>query len=443
MQSERIVLLDSLRGIAVLGILMMNMPVFAFPRQVVYSPNLIDFSGLNFYSWYIVEWFFEGTQRALFSMLFGAGMILFISRLEDKTYGLMPGEYFIRRQLWLLVFGFFNAYILLWIGDILFHYAIIGMVLFAFRRLKPKQLLIAAAFCLFFQTLRENADLYKDKALISTGEALAKRDTTRIPLTALQQDRLKEYQQYKISTGKEAKTETFKRIVRNVQGPYPVLYRQLSEASFRVETLGMFNFIFFDVLVFMFIGMAFYKNGMLMGQGATSVYWALFIGGLGTGLIVSYFRLQPALHYNFDYYAYSKNVLFESYGLSRTLRSLGIFGGIMLLYKSNASRWLFALMRPVGQMAFTNYLTQSLICGILFYGVGFGLYAKLQYHQIYYVVAAIWVVQITWSHLWLRYYRFGPMEWVWRSLTYWRKQPIKKTNSLVPVIQKNNELTSV
>ena len=98
----------------------------------------------------------------------------------------------------------------------------------------------------------------------------------------------------------------------------------------------------------------------------------------------------------------------------------------MLMYRSGVFKWLFALMRPVGQMAFTNYLTQSLICGIIFYGVGFGLYGKLQRYEVYYVVGAVWLLQIIWSHIWLRYFYFGPLEWLWRSLTYWKKQPFVK-----------------
>jgi uncharacterized protein len=85
-------------------------------------------------------------------------------------------------------------------------------------------------------------------------------------------------------------------------------------------------------------------------------------------------------------------------------------------------------------MAFTNYLLQSLICGIIFYGIGFGYYGMLQRYQLYYIVGGVWVFQIITSHIWLRHYRFGPMEWVWRSLTYWKLQPFKKSNPLEPVI---------
>ena len=86
----------------------------------------------------------------------------------------------------------------------------------------------------------------------------------------------------------------------------------------------------------------------------------------------------------------------------------------------------FALMKPVGQMAFTNYLMQSFMCGLFFYGIGFGMFGKLQYYEIYYVVAAVWVIEIIWSHLWLRYFKFGPLEWIWRSLTYWKMQPMRR-----------------
>jgi uncharacterized protein len=181
----------------------------------------------------------------------------------------------------------------------------------------------------------------------------------------------------------------------------------------------------------MFLGMAFYKTGVLTGQASTKIYWGLCIGGLGLGLLLSYFRLQPEIDYKFNHFEMIKNVRFEFYELSRTIRALGIFGLIMLLYRSGWFKWLFALMRPVGQMAFTNYLMQSFLVGLFFYGVGFGYYGKLQRFDMYYVVAATWVVEIIWSHIWLRYFRFGPLEWCWRSLTYWKLQPFKKANEAV------------
>ena len=153
----------------------------------------------------------------------------------------------------------------------------------------------------------------------------------------------------------------------------------------------------------------------------------MFVVGLGVGLPLSYLRLQPLIEHQFDFYTIIKNEPFEFYEISRVFRSLGIFGLVMLMYKSGWFKWLFALMRPVGQMAFTNYLMQSFLCGLIFYGVGFGLFSKLQRYEMYYVVLGVWIVQIIYSHLWLRYFQFGPLEWLWRSLTYWKRQPIKRS----------------
>src|SRR6185503_9284854 len=131
-QQERITILDSLRGIAVLGILMMNITGFALPAPAYRNDLAVmnEIGTINQKTWFIVEWIFEGTQRALFSILFGAGIILFLNRQEKRRAGLWPADYFFRRQLWLLVFGLLHAYVLLWFWEILFPYACCGMILF-------------------------------------------------------------------------------------------------------------------------------------------------------------------------------------------------------------------------------------------------------------------------------------------------------------------------
>lgn len=428
-QSERIIILDSLRGIAILGILLMNIPGFSLPAPVAYGdPSVLNETGVNFKTWYFIDWFMEGSQRALFSMLFGAGIILFINRLEKRTDGLWPSDYFFRRQLWLLVFGLFNAFVLLWFWDILFQYAVCGMILFTFRRLSPKALIIGAAVCLLLQTARDNVNYYRDKKIIATGEVLAKLDTTKSKLTEVQKEKLEAYTGFKEKASPEGKKKQMEKSLRGMRSNYPALYEYQSERSYNGEIFYTY-FGLWDVLIFMMLGMAFYKSGVLLGKAPSKVYWWMFIIGLGGGLVLSWLRLKPLIAYNFNYYEITKNVAFEYYEISRTVRAIGIFGLIMLLYKSGWFNWFFALMRPVGQMAFTNYLMQSLLVGLFFYGVGFGYFGKLQRYEIYYVVAATWALQITWSHIWLRYFRFGPLEWAWRSLTYWKKQPIRKSTT--------------
>jgi len=428
-QQDRITIIDSLRGIALLGILMMNIPYFGLPDPSFDNLTLNnELSTINEKVWYFINFFLEGSQRAIFSMLFGAGTILFVTRLEKRVQGIIPAEYFIRRQLWLLIFGLVNAFVLLWAGDILFQYAVCGIIVFAFRRAPVKGLLIAAGICLLLMTARENRDLYKQKGVISKGEAIAKIDTTKIKLTDIQKEDLG------AMTGMKEKSDTaglrkeMKKNLRQLRGNYGEVYNNISNVSTSLELYYTYYGLW-DVLLFMFIGMAFFKNGILTGQANVKVYWTLFIIGLGGGLLISYLRLQPMFQYKFNNFEMIKHKASDYYEISRTLRSLGIFGLIMLLYKSGLFKWLFALVRPVGQMAFTNYLMQSFLCGLFFLGIGFGMIGKLQRYEIYYVVGAVWVIEIIWSHIWLHYFRFGPLEWLWRSLTYWKKQPLKKSTA--------------
>ena len=427
-QQERITILDSLRGIAILGILLMNIPGFGFPEVQSSDPSVLNETGINYKTWYIVDWALSGTQRAIFSMLFGAGMILFITRLEKRMDGMLPAIYFFRRQMWLLAFGLFNAFILLWFWDILYAYAIFGMLLFVFYRKSPKTLLILAFICLILMTVRENIDLYRGKKTISKGESIAKIDTTQTKLTIQQQDDLGAMNGMKEESSKEAKLKKHEKELRAIGGDYASLYKAQSDKSVHVELYYTY-FLAWDVLLFMFLGMAFFKTGVLTGNASYKLYWLMFIGGLGLGLLFSYFNQKAVIDNHFNQYEYTKNVSFNYFQVQRMLRSLGFFGMIMLMYKSGFFKWFFAIFRPVGQMAFTNYLMQSLIGGLFFYGIGLNYFGKLERHELYIFVAAVWLLQIFWSHIWLRYFRFGPLEWLWRSLTYWEKQSIKKNSS--------------
>ncbi len=428
-QQERIVVLDGLRGIALLGILLMNIPYMGLPEPAFDHLLLNNELGtINEKVWWYVNWIPEGTQRAIFSLLFGAGILLFVSRLEKRMDGMWPAEYFMRRQLWLTVFGLFNGYILLWPGDILFQYSIVGIVAFAFRRLPAKGLLIASVVCLLLMTARENRDLYKQKDMIQKGELVARLDTTKVKLSDVQKEELGAMTGMKEKSDTAALKKEMKRNLEKSTGSYEVLYNYLSGVTAMIE----FNYTYYgiwDILLFMLLGMAFFKSGVLTGQVPVKVYWAMFIGGMGLGLLLTWMRLSDIMHYKFNLFEITKNKGIEYYELSRTLRSIGLFGLLMLLFKSGWFNWLFKLMRPVGQMAFTNYLMQSLMGGLFFFGIGLGMMGKLQRYEIYLVAMAIWAIEITWSHIWLRYFRFGPLEWCWRSLTYWKKQPMRKENT--------------
>jgi uncharacterized protein len=429
-QQERIIILDSLRGIAILGILLMNIPSFGLARNVSHDPSVYNEQGINYTLWYLVNWIPDGTQRALFSMLFGAGIILFTSRLEKKLPGASPLDYFIQRQVWLMVFSLFDVFGLLWNGDILLDYACLGLIMVAFRKLPGKALLVGAGVCFIFMLARENRDFYQDKKGIYRGEAAARVDTTVTKLTDRQKDELAAMTDYKQRSTHEIKVKRAEKSIVQATGSYEDVY-EYRTGRYIEDIVPYLYFGLWDVLLFMFIGMAFFKLGILTGQASQKIYWIMFIAGTTLGLLFSYLRLKYVIDYNFNWFEYTKHVKFQFYELSRTCRSIGIFALIMLLYKSGWCKWLFSLMQPVGQMAFTNYLMQSFLCGMFFNGIGLGMYGKLQRYEIYLVVVAVWVVQIVYSHVWLQYYRFGPMEWAWRSLTYWKRQPMKR-NVITP-----------
>ncbi len=428
-QNERIIILDALRGMAILGILLMNIPGFSLAVPSGWDPSVLNEAGtINYKLWYFVEWFPEGTQRAIFSLLYGAGIILFMKRQEQKLDGVKPLEYFIRRSLWLMVFGLINAWVLLWWGDILFDYACYGMIMVVFRNLPVKSLLIGAVVCFLLMVARDNRDLYLEKKVITRGEQVAAMDTTKVKLTDKQKGQLEAMNEFKDKQTHAKKVERNEKSKQQVTGSYEDLYEYRTN-NYLGALIRYLYMSIWDVLFFMFLGMAFLKTGIMTGEAPVKYYWIMAVAGLGLGLLLSYYRIKPMIQYQFNEFEYMKNVKIETYTISRALRSLGIFGAVMLLFKSGFFKWFFTLMRPVGQMAFTNYLTQSLICGIIFYGVGFGYYGSLQRYEVYLVVGAIWVLQIIWSHVWLRYFRFGPLEWCWRSLTYWKKQPMRKENT--------------
>jgi len=422
--NERITILDSFRGIAILGILLMNVAGMGLPFYN--DPTPLDEKGINYTSWYLMMWLADGTQRALFSMLFGAGIILFVSNQEKKLSGVAPADIFFRRQLWLLVFGLINIYILLWSGDILFDYGCFGLLMFVFRNWSPKALFIGAAICMLLMIARENRDLYQDKKIIQRGEAILAKDTSVNKLTVLEKEQLGAMIDFKERASLEKKKERAEKAILKMTNDYGWVYEYRTSRYLN----NIVNYLYFglwDVLQFMFLGMAFYKTGILLGRAKTRLYLWMFIIGAVVGITLGYVRVENFVANNFNFYDYGKNVPFELYNLDRTFRTLGIFGGIMLLYKSGVFNWLFALMRAPGQMAFTNYLMQSLIALFLFTGIGFALYGHLERYQLYLVVFAVWTFQIIFSHIWLHYYRFGPFEWLWRSLTYWKLQPMRKS----------------
>jgi uncharacterized protein len=270
---------------------------------------------------------------------------------------------------------------------------------------------------------RENRNLYLDKQVIRKGEYAASMDTTVQKLSNKQKAEITAMQDLKTNTSPEKKKERVEKAREKMRGSYAEVYQTRTQYYF--DSLPRYLYLeAWDVLCMMFLGMALFKTGVLIGQSPMRTYVFMFIIGTGIGILLTHLRLQRMVHYNFNYFELAKNINFEFYELTRVFRAIGFIGLLLMLYKSGLVNGLFRIFQPVGQMAFTNYLVQSLLMGFYFNGYGLGMFGKLDRHEIYYVVGAVWIIQIIYSNIWLRYFRFGPCEWLWRSLTYWKKQPL-------------------
>ena len=433
-KKERIIFLDSLRGIALLGILLMNIMGQSQPFQYYANMNLSQpITGPNFYAWLVECFLFEGTMRGLFSLLFGAGTILLLTRLEKERSGLEPADIYFRRMLWLLVFGLINAFIFLWPGDILYPYAICGLLIFPFRNLSPNKLIIIAILFLMVGTYRENSDFFRDKKIIRTGQTIAALDTTKVKLTEQQKSDLGRYTGFKENNSKEATAKAAEEAVKKIRGKdYPALIKHFRDINMWLQSSMFYEHYWFDILMFFFLGMALYKSGFLLGNKPGWLYAAMAIVGIGVGLFMNYFYLRTQYRLRFDNYLFTQQWKFNYYHIRRVFQTLGYLSLLILLYKVTPIKKLFfSIFVPVGQMAFTNYLMQSIITSIIFFG--FGLFGRLQRYEAYYVVGSIWLFQIILSHIWMRYFRFGPFEWVWRSLTYLHKPPFRRAKEKADV----------
>ena len=423
-EKERIRSLDILRGVALLGILILNILGFAFIFDSYSNPTLINFEGINKTLWQITTLLFEGTMRGLFSILFGVGFLLFLSRLEKKIPAGKAIEIYYRRLLWLMLFGLFHAYVMLWSFDILFHYGLMALILLPFRHLKPKHLLLFSLVMLSVETTKGIVHYRTAAGENNQITALVQKQESGLVLSDDEKNLLESRQH-----GQEQMSpEQVEEMNKGMRGSYPSVWKNLKpQTDFWLGT-ATFQFVVWDLLCMFFLGMALYKWGILQNERTTRVYLFMALGGYALGLSINFWEMQTELQANFGALARAKTGM--TYGLGRYFMTLGHIGMIMLWIRSGLLGFLQKALAAVGRMALTNYMMHTLLCGWFFYGYGLGYFGKLERYQVYYVMAAVWLIQLIVSPLWLRYFRFGPMEWLWRSLTYWEVQPLVKRKNI-------------
>jgi uncharacterized protein len=428
MPSERISSVDLLRGFSLMGILIMNITDFAlggsnytFPLATV-KPV---FSGphwqVNTAMWALRWILAEGKMRALFSMLFGAGVILLTGRAADRGAGIRAADIYTRRNMWLVLFGMVHCYAI-WNGDILFFYGTAALLfLFPFRNLKPKTLLWTAGIVLLLNTL-----------VVQGGQGFAAyhamQEAKKANLALAQHQTLTEDQIAALKSWKDVQNRwrpDSKKMYKDIAAHQHGWLSQGADAAdgFQGETLGAYAG-FGDWFGLMLLGMALFRLGFFSLKCQTRTYVLTAIIGLGIAWPLTAWGCWNAWHSHFE--MFTSNMGLElPYDLTRVSGALGNAAVLLLLMRAGLFKWLLARIAAVGQMALSNYILTSLVMKTVFVWGPWHWYGYVEYYKLYYAVAAMWATNLIVSTLWLRHFRFGPLEWCWRSLTYWKRQPMR------------------
>jgi uncharacterized protein len=389
-KGDRHLSLDILRGLGVMGILAVNAVGFAQPMAVYVSPELSPFPlvGAEACAWWVVQTFFHYKFVTLFSMLFGVSILLVGGERSDLARSALLR----RRLFWLLVIGLIHGAVI-WFGDILLLYACTGFVVMRARSWPPRRLFIVSI------------------AVLLLGSALAV-----APMIALEGAPPDVQARGIAQMGQPGGDANIPAAIAEMRsGLAPAMAANLKQwATLQTASLIIFSW---RTGALMLLGMALFKTGFLTGKARTWIYAVLIaVGAIGLAwagwensakLANGFAKPQAVGRYNLAY---------EFMTLPITL---GYASLAILLIRSAVVRKLLTPLARLGQMAFTNYLTQSLIMTTLFWsGRGLGLFGQLDRVQLWWCVIAIWTLQLAWSPLWLARFRMGPLEWIWRRLSY-------------------------
>ena len=404
-QAERVQIVDILRGFALFGILFVNMTVFSRPFQAILFPADPAAPWYDRAAEWLIHFLGEGKFYSLFSLLFGLGLTLLMDRIEARGGRFVP--LYLRRLLILLGIGAAHAF-LIWIGDILVVYALVGFLLVLFRKAKPRTLLIWAVILISIPILFNAAAT----GLVELGRS--------VPEGAEQID--------------QAFAQAEAVYIANLERADRIYadgnFIQITEQrAYDYRSIGLMSFFVmgFNVLAMFLLGVYFGKRQIFQNLEANRplfrklLAWGLIVGIPGNAAYATLIMALPRFELS---WALLLATIAQS--ISAPLLSLAYVSAFCLLALSPAWGERFKVLAPVGQMALTNYLTQSIVCTLIFYGYGLGLFGKVGAAAGIGLTIVIYLLQIPISHWWMKRFQYGPAEWLWRSLTYLKLQPIKR-----------------
>ncbi|MGV9008268.1 DUF418 domain-containing protein [Brevundimonas sp.] len=392
---DRIFNLDMLRGFAVLGILAVNAIAYAWPIDMLMSETARPFvlTGANGVGHWVVDVFFYDKFRTLFTMLFGVSVFLVGGDGSDPA----RGKLLVRRLLWLGAFGVIHG-LAFWFGDILLHYAYCGLLMMLMRRWSAERLLwIGGGISLLW-------------GLVTVGLALLSANFPQFEAA------MKAGQPQITPADIMATVEVYR---TSVAGAF------LENAkAWGLLQVPMSPFLIPVTVPLMMLGLGLFKSGFLAGRSPIWIY-AVLIAAAAANLAVFAIVKWGEMHGQ----SFAPGGLGEAAGGLAPLITLG-YASLLILAARFGLKPLMAVFAPVGRMAFTNYLSQTLIMVTLFYAPwGPKWFGTMEPATLWGVVGAIWVAQIIWSPLWLSRFEMGPFEWVWRCLSYGRRVPLRKATA--------------
>jgi uncharacterized protein len=396
---ERIASIDVLRGFALLGILPMNIQYFSMISAAYWNPTAYgDLHGANFWVWLLSHVLADEKFMTIFSMLFGAGILLMTSHVEAA--GKPSAALHYRRMGWLILFGVAHAY-LLWSGDILFTYGMCGLLVYLCRKFRPRTLLVLGVLTIAVASASMTAYGVWSKHW-SPSEVQQAREQLWMPTPAM--------------TAKE---------IAAYRGNWTAQMSFRVPDSLQMETAFFVGFTFWRAAGLMLVGMALFKLGVFSARQPSSFYWKMIAVGLLVGIPVTLYGTYRDSAGGWDFrYSFFYGMQFNYW--ASLLVSLGWVGVVMLASRTTALLRLTRRLAAVGRMAFTNYIMHTVICTTIFYGHGFGLFGRVPRVGQFAIVLAIWAIQLIVSPIWLRHFFFGPLEWFWRSLTYLQWEPFHR-----------------
>ncbi len=420
--AERIVAIDVLRGVALLGIVFMNIPFAGLPAGVGWNPAAAGGkTGADWWAWFLSSVLVDGKARALFSMLFGAGVMMMWQRAEraGAEGRAIAADLHYRRMLWLMVFGLVDSYLLLWTGDIIWIYGLCGLVLYPLRNLSTRALIGAGlaliAVTVVYGMVERAGEIEKLREVQAIRSTLAAEG----PLTEKQQETLDAWNE---ETEDDLPTpERIEEALETARGGYlrNVVANAGTMQDFHSKPLYMET----DALSMMLIGMGLLRARVITGERRTRVYALMAAVGLPLGCGMQGLTALEWSRSGFDLEHFGPWWLAWEwvYPAQRLLTALGHVGLVMLVCRAGVLRPVLSATAAAGRMPLTNYLGQSVIYLLLFTGAGFAMIGEFRRHELMVIAGAIWVFQAVVSVVWLRAHGFGPAEYVWRWLTYGRR----------------------